>query len=467
MNLKKTLKTLPDEPGVYIFKDKKGEVLYVGKALSLKKRVSSYFQSAGGNIKKKMLSEKAARIDYVLAESEAEALLYEAQFIKKHLPKYNVLLKDDKAYPLLKVTVGELYPRLLITRKKKDDNALYFGPFTDAGLLREAVKFLRRSFPLRSCNVIPRKACLYHHLGLCLAPCIKECSAGEYDVAVKEIILFLNGKYDKLIKSLRFRMSVFSKNKEYEKAARARDQVSAFSKLISKRPLGGFTDCLSDLKRVLKLSKLPRKIDAFDVSNIFGQQSVGAVVRFYDGRPDKKCYRRFKIKVKAGIDDYGMMREIVFRRYKHLKSGDINLPDLIIIDGGRGHLNTARRVLERLNITAPIIGIAKERELIYLPQRPVPLKLAPNIKALQAIQRIRDEAHRFAIGYHHILRKKLSSKSILKEIRGVGPKRYKSLLRRFGDINRIKKAGLMELREAELINEKTARGIIEYFKKLH
>ncbi len=466
MNIKDKLKQLPPSPGVYIFKDINKNILYVGKASSLKKRIRSYFQKRAMDTKRSQLVKKIDDIDYILTTSEAEALLYESQLIKRYKPKYNVVFKDDKAYPLLKLTINEKYPRLFIVRRKKDDDALYFGPYTEVGLLREALHFLRRFFPLRSCKDIPSKPCLYYHLGLCLAPCIRKVDLKEYGNVVKDLILFLRGRYNRLLQLLTERMNEASFRKDYEEAAKIRDQIKAFSKLVLREPKITSDDYLEDLRRTLRLKNLPNIIEAFDVSNIFGQQSVGAVVRFVKGKTDKNNYRRFKIKSTTAINDYQMMKEIVFRRYKRLKEDEGDLPDLIVIDGGRGHLNSAKSSLMNLSLDIPIISIAKEEELIYLLNRKRPVKLPPNSKALCLLQRIRDEAHRFAIAYHHILRRKLVKKSILKEIKGIGPKRYKGLIRRFGSIDEIKKASLEELLEVESLDEKSARNIIEYFKKM-
>ena len=464
--LSKKAKELPNKPGVYLFKDTNRQIIYIGKALSLKKRVNSYFSGKAENLKTSNLIKNLSYFEYILANSEAEALLYEAQLIKKHLPKYNILLKDDKAYPLLKLTVAELYPRLIVTRKEKNDGALYFGPYTDVSLLKEALQILRRRFPLRSCSRMPKQPCLYYHLKQCLAPCKKGLDIALYSQTVSELILFLKGNHAKLIIKLRKKMKYFSEHKLYEEAAVVRDQIYALSKISKDQKSNVFSNITQDLRDKLRLKKLPFNVDAFDVSNIFGSHSVGAAVRFRGGLPQKCNYRRFKIKSVDGIDDYAMMREIVLRRYKNMNEKEF-LPDLIIIDGGRGHLNAAQGALQMLEINIPIISIAKEKEEIFFVDRSKPLVLAPHDKSLKFIQRLRDEVHRFAISYHRTLRKKITTSSILKEIKGVGPKKYKELMKHYPSVNEIKKATVKDLGKVPLIDEKTAKAINVFFKKIN
>ncbi len=462
----KKAKELPNKPGVYLFKDINRQIIYVGKALSLKKRVNSYFRGKTENLKTRNLIKNLSYFEYILANSEAEALLYEAQLIKKHLPKYNILLKDDKAYPLLKLTVAELYPRLIVTRKEKNDGALYFGPYTDVSLLKEALQILRRRFPLRSCSRMPKQPCLYYHLKQCLAPCKKGLDTALYSQTVSELILFLKGNHAKLIAKLRKRMKYFSEHKLYEEAAVVRDQIYALSKISKDQKSNVFLNITQDLKDKLRFKKLPLNIDAFDVSNIFGSHSVGAAVRFKDGLPQKCNYRRFKIKSVDGIDDYAMMREIVLRRYKNINEKEV-LPDLIIIDGGRGHLNAAQGALKILKLNITIISIAKEKEEIFFIDRPKALILPPHDKSLKFIQRLRDEAHRFAISYHRALRRKIATSSILKEIKGIGPKKYEALMNHFLTIDKVKKASVKDLRKIPIIDEKTAKEITKFFKKIN
>lgn len=464
---KRTLDNIPDSPGVYLFKDASGQVIYVGKAASLKKRVKSYFQGRPADTKTQKLINQALSVDYIISDTEAQALLYEAQLIKEYRPKYNIILKDDKAYPLLKLTVNELYPRLFVARRKKDDGAMYFGPYTDAGLLKEALEYLRELFPLRRCRRLPKEACLYKDMGRCLAPCVEPQTEADYSEIIKELILFLEGKHRRLIKRLKKRMRLLSEEKKYEQAARVRDQIDTLSRLPVRRIIKDRERGLQELKKELKLAKAPRRIEAFDVSNILGAQATGAMIVFLNGRPYKKAYRRFNIKTVSGVNDYAMMREIIKRRYRKLKDAaeDIKV-ELIVIDGGRGHLMAACRELSVLGLKIPAVGIAKEEELIYMPGETRPLKLPLNSRALHILQQVRDEAHRFALSYHHKLRKRVATDSILKEIKGVGPKRYKELIDCFGSLEDIRRAGIKELTKVDSINEKTAQNIKDYFKKL-
>jgi len=409
MDLKEKVSGLPLQPGVYIFKDGDGKVLYVGKASSLRNRVRSYFQrSKGHGPRIEALVAKIRDIDFVTTATEAEALLYESNLIKEYQPKYNVELRDSKTYPLIKITMSDDFPRIMVARGKKSDGSIYFGPYTDATLLHEAVKAIRRIFMFRTCPSMPKKACVYDDLGLCSAPCEGKISKEDYAGRIKEAILFIEGKKGELIRRLAAKMRESASQKRFEEAAEARDQIEALSTAVHKRA-GGASGAqgLSELAGVLGLQSLPRRIEAFDISNIKGENACGSMVSFKDGRPDKANYRMFRIKEVQGQDDYAMMREIVRRRYSGvLKRGDA-LPDLILIDGGRGHLSSAAIETKALGLgEIPMIGLAKVFEHIYTLDKALPIALPPSSKALQLIQRVRDESHRFAIRYHHILRRK-------------------------------------------------------------
>jgi len=406
-------------------------------------------------------------VDYITTSSSAEALLYECSLIKEKKPKYNVELKDDKSYPYLKLTVKEKYPRLFVTRGKKPDGAIYYGPYTNAGLLRKARAMINGIFLLRSCKTLPKKACLKAHIKQCLAPCDGSISKKEYKKLVDEVKLFLEGKKENLIKILSERMHETSKSLEYEKAVVLRDKIEALSLMWKgRKPPPPLNKDISELKEVLGLSLLPTRIEAFDISNIHGKEAVGSMVSFFSGKPQKDEYRRFRIRDIRKIDDYGMIREVVRRRYTRLLKEGGRLPDLIIIDGGKGHLLSARK---ELNIIAPlkipVISIAKENEDIYIEGRQKPLKLSRRNLALKLIMRVRDEAHRFAIGYHKLLRGKGLLHSVLDEIDGVGGQRKKALINRFGSYKRIKKASLSELKSVRGMDEKTAKKVTNYFSK--
>jgi len=409
MGLKEKVKKFPASPGVYMFKDAEGEIIYIGKARNLSRRVSGYFKEhIPKTIRQMSLLERVKDLDYIVTTSEEEALLYEANLIKENRPKYNVELKDDKSFPLLKLT-KEKFPRLIITRKKLKDGSRYFGPYTRVKPLRRAVSIMKGIFPLRTCRKIKDQVCLSYHIGQCLAPCIGKINEREYKELVRQLILFLEGKKKRLLKELTEKMKELSKKESFEEAAIIRNRISALSEVPGKRmrDYSGWGDVAVKLKKILHLPRLPIRVEAFDVSNIQGKEATGSMVYFYNGRPDKTNYRKFRIKGVEDIDDYAMIQEIVRRRYKRLKEEQGVFPDLIIIDGGKGHLGAAYDVLVRLNLRhIPIISIAKEKERIYTRSSKAPLDINRDGELLHFIQRIRDEAHRFALKYHHALRSK-------------------------------------------------------------
>lgn len=413
MGLKETVKNLPGSPGVYMMKSASGEILYVGKAENLKKRVSSYFQSSRSHPDRiRSLVSQIADVAYLPTATSAEALLYENGLIKQLSPKYNVALRDDKSYPMLKMTLKEKFPRIMITRQKKKDGAVYYGPYTNAKLLKDALKVLRKLFPLRTCNKIPARKCLEFDIGQCLGPCEGKVSEERYGQIVKELKLFLEGRHSELLKLLTDRMKELSRGEKFEEALECRDRLEALSSVNTDRVKYGPSRELEELKNVLGIKGDLETIEAFDISNIMGDEAVGSLVYFRRGKPDKNEYRKFKIKTVSGMDDYSMMREIVRRRYKRSIEEKKALPGLIIIDGGRGHLSVALDELKKLGLDhLPVIGIAKEFERIYVKDRKDPILLPEESKALHLLKRIRDEAHRFAISYH----KKLMSDRIWKE----------------------------------------------------
>lgn len=405
--LKNIIVNMPDAAGVYLMKDNLRRVIYIGKAKSLRKRLLSYL---GRELSTKTLAmmSNVSHIKYRLTSTESLALLLETSLVHRYKPKYNVSLRDDKSFPLVKITHEE-FPAIFIIRKRQRDRARYFGPYTNAKLLRQALKIIRRSFPYRSCKKLPQKACIYYRLKLSPAPCIGKITQKEYAKNLRNISLILEGKTDSLIKRLFQEMHLKSKELKFEEAARIRDQISALSALGQIKSGFGIQrvrDELEDLKNLLKLNKLPLRIDAFDISNIFGKEATGSMVSFYRGIPDKDNYRRFRIKTVGDIDDYGMLREVIQRRYSRVREENLALPDLMLIDGGRSHLLTADRELKQLGLNIPLLSIAKEKENIYTIDRVNPLRLKEERPALNLIRRIRDEAHRFAIKYHHLLRRK-------------------------------------------------------------
>ncbi len=452
MTLKEKLKNLPSTSGVYLMQDRRGKILYIGKASCLKKRVGSYFSSPSNqSLKNAVMISQVKKIDYLVTKTEKESLLLESNLIRKYQPRYNILWRDDKSYPHLKLTLNEDFPRLLLVRKRegKENSARYFGPYTEVGEVRRTLRWLQRIFPLRLCKytinkdtLLPEKkvrSCLYYHIQQCPAPCLKKISQKKYQEIVAQVILFLEGKYEELHNYLEKQMHQSAKALAFEEAKKIRDTIIAIKNMTERIDFKEIkkedllekiktTRGLSELKRILSLPKVPLYIEAFDVSNISGKQAVGSSVVFERGEANKNLYRKYKIKTVNKIDDYRMISEILSRRYKRiLEAGEKprrepeallrgKLPDLILIDGGKGHLSTAMETLNTLHLPPPhlrgglrklpVIALAKEKEEIYLPARNEPLTLPANSPALQLLQRIRDEAHRFALSYHKLLRKK-------------------------------------------------------------
>jgi len=407
VKLKEKIANFPQKPGVYIFKDSAGKIIYIGKAKSLKKRVQTYF-SRDLSSKTQVMVAKIADLEYRLAPSEAQAQIQEAALIKEHLPQYNISLKDDKSFPLIRIT-DEDFPIVSLYRRKKaieNDRAMYFGPYTNVALLRQALKIIRRIFAFRSCKNLPNKMCLYGRIKLCPAPCEDKISRSRYQEIIKDINLFLDSKQEALLEKLSLRMKEAASVHNFEEAAKIRDQINALGAIGQTRvSSGGFSE-LEDLKNLLKLKKLPERIEAFDISNIFGKEATGSMVSFYKGFADKDNYRRFRIKTVQAIDDYKMLSEVVRRRYSRVLEEKLPLPDLILIDGGRSHLLTAQKELKRLGLEIPLVSIAKEQENIYISRKTRPINLKLDTPALNLIRKIRDEAHRFAVSYHHLLRRK-------------------------------------------------------------
>ncbi|MFA5350876.1 MAG: excinuclease ABC subunit UvrC [Candidatus Omnitrophota bacterium] len=402
--LKEKILSAPDSPGVYLMRDNRGKTLYVGKANSLKKRLPNYL---GRDLDSKTLAlmSRVVDVEFKLSPNESMALLLEASLIHKFMPKYNISLRDDKSFPFVKIS-GEEFPAISIARKKDDSFARYIGPYTNSKLLKDALKIIRRSFAYRSCRSLPGKSCIYGRINLCPAPCIGKISRKEYIRGIDNIILILEGKAELLIHRLNQIMQNKSRARDFEAAARVRDQVSTLAELAAGLSGVNRKGELEDLKSRLGLKKMPERIEGFDISNISGKQAVGAMVSFYRGNPDKNNYRRFRIKSFRGIDDYKMLAEVVRRRYSRLIKEKGPLPDLLLIDGGKGHLLTAASQLKELNLILPLVSIAKKEERIYSNQEAYPLSFSKDTPALNLIRRVRDEAHRFAVGYHLLLRRK-------------------------------------------------------------
>lgn len=404
-SLEEKIQSLPLTSGVYLMKDSAGKVIYVGKAVSLRKRVQSYFTKASHALPKtEFLVSEIEDVGYISTFSEAEALILEASLIKEYKPKYNVDLKDDKSYPFIQIT-DEAFPRLSVERPhvfKK--NFKYYGPYVSATLIREALIIIRKIFHFRTCDPFPKKECLDYHIGLCDAPCIQKISQKDYAKNIRKVCLILEGKKDTLYRNLKEELGALVKDKYYEEAAKVRDQLRALGALYSGTKDVNYFKEAEQLKRSLNLIRLPERIEAFDISNIMGQQAVGSMVSFFNGKPDKNNYRRFRIKEVEGIDDFKMIAEVVRRRYSRLKNEGRMFPDLILIDGGKGQLSSACEELKKLEVEIPVVSLAKREEEVFLPHRAQSLHLQPDSLGLKLLQRVRDEAHRFAISYHRKLR---------------------------------------------------------------
>lgn len=593
-------KIVPAKPGVYLLKDAQDNILYVGKATNLHNRVRAYFTSLHAlPPKHQRLVSQIKNIEFIVTDSEQEALILECNLIKKYRPCYNVRLKDDKTFPYLKINLNEDWPRVYITRRLIKDSSRYFGPFASAGSVRQTLKLIKKIFPFRSCNKIitdsESRPCLDYHIQRCLGPCIGVVTKEEYGEIINQVILFLEGKQELVIKDLRHKIEVASEQLKFEKAAWLRDQIKAVEKVIEGQKIatvisgdqdvialaqtkdracvqiflirnGKLTGrdsfvlegvqeeepnqvmssfikqyymsatmippvillqypvderivitnwlttqrqapvklviprqgakkqlvdmvarnaqqqlemlraqalavsetitALEELKERLNLPEVPLRVEGYDISNIGGTLAVGSMVVFEKGTPKPAHYRRFRIKSVAGIDDYAMLREVLkrrFHRYEANENGWKNLPDLVLVDGGKGQLNTALSVMKKIGMDlVPVVSLAKEREEVFIPASSEPVILPANSPALYLLQRIRDEAHRFALGYHQRLRHKEGLTSILDGIPGIGAKRKSSLLKRFGSIQAIKEASLTEIASVKGMTKKLAKTINEY-----
>lgn len=421
------LADIPKLPGVYIMRDGIGNIIYIGKAISLKDRISSYFH-ADGDSKAASIITAMRKIDYILCASESEALIVERQLINKVKPYFNAMWKDDKSYPFIKLTMNEDFPRLMITRKKLKDGALYFGPYPQAYYIKKLVRWLSKLFKMRPCKLefseskLPDekkvKSCIYFHTEMCPGPCMGKVSSAQYKNSIKDVELFLNGKFKKLEDEWESQMFELSAKMKFEEAKEVRDRLFAIRSMgervmiteISREDIEksvARSDSINELKQVLGLKHMPAVIEGFDNSNILGTNAVSSMVRFVNGLPDKNNYRRFKVKTVEGADDFATMREVVFRRYSGLIRKNEKMPDLVLIDGGKGQLGAAMSALEELQLKMPIVSLAEKNEEIFMPHKDRPLILSRNSPALRLLQYVRDEAHRFAVNYHRKLREKI------------------------------------------------------------
>jgi excinuclease ABC subunit C len=509
----KKLREVPHKPGVYLMKDRLRRVIYVGKARDLRKRLAQYFMPSRrmtADLKTRALLDSIWDFEVHLVRNEPEALLLEGKLIKEFRPKYNVSFRDDKRFLLVKVNLADAIPRFQLTRLKMEDGYRYFGPFAHAGALRTTLKWMKKRFGIRSCRVLEPgesdyKRCMDHIIKNCSAPCIRRVTLDDYKARVLEACEFLEGQSQEMLKQLEDQMKRAAENLEFEKAAELRNMLDDLRRTT--RPARRFTrgsfptsiDPKADLQALadaLLLPGAPTVMECFDISNISTTHIVASMVSFRSGVPDKSNYRRYRIRTVEGQDDFASMAEVVRRRYSRVLLENRNaapelaefsqeavddsvariqrttperlvrLPDLIIVDGGKGQLNSACKELQRLGLqNVPIIGLAKEFEEVYRPGRPLPLQLPDDSGALQILQRIRDEAHRFANGYHQLLMKKRIAESVLDGCPGISENRKQALLKRFGSVERLRKASVAEIEQVDGISGKLAEVIFQFLQK--
>jgi excinuclease ABC subunit C len=483
VNLKEKVRRLPDRPGVYLMKDRLGRIIYVGKAKSLKKRVSSYFQRGRARTlsqpKIRALIEMIADFDIIEVKSEPEALLLEGKLIKQWRPRYNTDFTDDKRFLLVRIDLGEELPRFRLTRIKKEERSRYFGPFAHSGLLRRTLATMRRQFGILLGDSTPQKLPdgrwqLYDDVREELYGTENIVTPEAYRERVLAACEFLEGKSREWLETLRTEMTNAAAKQEFEKAAELRDVVFAleetlrktrrFERLDPTRPAGD-EDALRALQEALHLGAALRTMECFDISHISGTFVVASMVRFADGRPDKDNYRRFQIKSFIGNDDFRAMEEVVGRRYRRLAEEQKPFPDLVVIDGGRGQIGAALKAFVGLDaMPPPLIGLAKEHETIIFPDERAPLNLPLTHPGLQLLQRLRDEAHRFANTYNADLRSKKIRESVLDDFPGLGPVRRAALLEHFGSIDKLRAASAVEISEVPGFGGKMAAELHAFLK---
>lgn len=421
------VREFPHAPGVYLMKDVAGRVIYIGKAKDLRNRAGSYFlKAAAEDPRTAELVREIADIDFLPTESEVDAVLTEARLVKDVQPKFNRDLKDDKSFPYLQITTREDYPRVEFTRTPSASGVKLFGPFPSAGALRGAIQALQRVFKFRTCTLDIDadderwrwyRPCLLHSIDQCTAPCNLRISKEEYRRDIQRLKLFLDGQKTKLLAEMKAEMMAAAGEKQFEKAARLRDEIKMLERLDERGDLEEHVQPevfpvdpkkgLAGLKKVLKLSEMPRRIEGVDIAHLGGNETVASLVQFLDGLPFKPGYRRYKIQGVSGIDDFKSIHEVVSRRFKRLSDDGDSFPDILLIDGGRGQLNAGMAAFAELGIEPPtVISLAKREEEIYVPGLDEPLRLGRHAFALRLLQYVRDESHRFAQHYHHILRRK-------------------------------------------------------------
>ena len=481
-HIRDKLSRLPHKPGVYLMRDRFGTVIYVGKARALRKRVTQYFHPSrrhSWDLKLAALIEAIEDFDVHIVKSEPEALLLEGKLIKEFKPRYNVSFRDDKNFLLIKVNLNDPIPRFALTRVRQQDGAKYFGPFVSSGACRRTITMLRKKFNLRGCRPLKPterdyKHCLYGHLQHCSAPCVDKVTLDVYRQQVAKACDYLEGQAGEWEKELETEMQKAAESLDYEKAARYRDMISDLrettrrSRKFTRMPvkLPGAIDTGRDLitlAQALNLAAPPGRIEGFDISNISGTFMVASMVSFLDGKPDRARYRRFRMKSVVAQDDFACMAETVRRRYSRLKRESRPMPDLILIDGGKGQLGMACRELAKLGLEhVPVIGLAKEFEEIYQPGERTPLRLGLDSGALKLLQRVRDESHRFANTYNAELRLKKISESILDELPGIGSSRKAALLKKFGSVQQLRKASLEDIQQVPGFGKNSAEALKDF-----
>ena len=624
-NVEQQLTVLPNSPGVYLLKNVDGLVIYVGKATNLKKRTKSHFNTSSSlTLKTRHLMLETSNLDYIVTGSAQQALILECNLIKKFSPRYNVRLKDDKTFPYLIIDISEDWPGVYVTRRRTKGGARYFGPFASAGSVRKTLKLIKKIFPFRSCSKnidgTSKRPCLNYYIHNCLGPCIGAISKDEYQKMIEQVILFLEGRQELVLRELFQKLKNTTKKLEFEKAASIRDQIRAVQRVIEGQKIAielngeqdviafaqnrerayveiffirndklvghdhfimeGICDdnpneiitgfikqyysnasyippmlllqhhvtekpvlvdwlrqCkgdkvqihvprrgakkqlvnmvarnagnglllskanqpkqeqiqlgLQELQSKLNLPKIPTRIECYDISNIQGMYAVGSMVVLENGLPEPSQYRRFRIKTTTGPNDYAMIQEVLKRRlvkgtqqdtgylvdkrktrvgdmgnnsqYISPETGWTRLPSLILIDGGKGQLSAALEIIRELEVSIPVASLAKENEDVFIPDRSCPIDIAKDSSAIHILQSARDEAHRFAINYHRKLRKKQSTRSILEDIPGIGPKRKKALFQKFGSVQAMKLASVEEIGQIECMNLTLAKKLKEYW----
>lgn len=468
--LRDKIDQLPDQPGCYLFRNSQGKIIYVGKAANLRKRVRNYFLPATArraSPRQRSLLNSIADLDLVVCRNEAEALLTESRLIKDFRPRYNIIFRDDKRYMAIRADGRAHLPKLETCRIIRRDGAEYFGPFPSSGAVKTAIDFIEKRYGLRRCRPLRpgpanHRHCLDHIVRYCSAPCIGKISVLEYRHRFAEAVAFLQGRRPAVLRDLAESMRRAGAGRDFETAARLRDALLALKTLIKRRvqavdlapperetAMAG----LRELKEEFKLAGLPRVIEGFDISNTAGELAVASVVRAVDGLPARAFYRRLRIRLQGVIDDPRMIEEAVARRFSRLKEEGRQLPDLVLVDGGITQFLAARQALDRLGMQRlPVLGLAKTREQIFCRAAAPPVSLSPDSAALLILQRLRDEAHRFALDYHHHLRSRKFKESALDEIPGIGPAKKQRLLREFGSVYGIARADVEQISALPGIN---------------